>query len=230
MSAQTASGPWWDGPTPIVRGSLVVLAPHPDDEVLGCGGLLRWAVRRGVPVRLLAVTDGEASHARSTRVSRRDLVAIRRAERGLALARLGVDAAVAVDRLGLPDGRVADHEDGLTDAVRAAIGPRDVIVAPRPDDGHPDHDATGRAARAVGDDLGAAVWSVAIWAKVRRPDTLGTVRRLHLDPASRAAKADSVAAYRSQVAALGPGPFDGPVVHPGEVAAMVAGPELVAVA
>ena len=44
---------------------LVVVAPHPDDEVLGAGGLLQYMGRVGVEMVVVAVTDGEASHPRA---------------------------------------------------------------------------------------------------------------------------------------------------------------------
>ncbi len=40
----------------------VIVAPHPDDEVLGCGGLLQHLLALGRPVQLISVTDGTASH------------------------------------------------------------------------------------------------------------------------------------------------------------------------
>ena len=42
---------------------LVVVAPHPDDEVLACGALIAMHARQGGEVLVVAVTDGEASHA-----------------------------------------------------------------------------------------------------------------------------------------------------------------------
>ena len=44
---------------------LVVVAPHPDDESLGCGGLIAEARRLGRAVRLVVVTDGCGSHTHS---------------------------------------------------------------------------------------------------------------------------------------------------------------------
>lgn len=41
---------------------LVVVAPHPDDEVLGCGGLIAAARAAGVPVLIIALTDGEQAY------------------------------------------------------------------------------------------------------------------------------------------------------------------------
>lgn len=46
---------------------LVIVAPHPDDETLGCGLLIAAAVRAGVRVAVIALTDGQASHPGSRR-------------------------------------------------------------------------------------------------------------------------------------------------------------------
>lgn len=48
----------------LLQGSprLVVVAPHPDDEVLGCGGLIAAARAAGVPVLIIALTDGELAY------------------------------------------------------------------------------------------------------------------------------------------------------------------------
>src|SRR5436305_6945732 len=40
---------------------ILVLAPHPDDEVLGAGGVLREAVRRGLPLRVVFLTNGDSN-------------------------------------------------------------------------------------------------------------------------------------------------------------------------
>ena len=68
-SAQWLSWPGWAGlrVTSVAElvppGSrLVVVAPHPDDEILGAGGLLAATARAGRDLLLVAVTDGQASH------------------------------------------------------------------------------------------------------------------------------------------------------------------------
>ncbi len=218
--------PTWSGPAPAIGSRAVVVAPHPDDEVLGTGVLLRWLAAVGVPTTLVAVTDGEASHARSTRISPDALRRLRAAEREQALVALGVDVPVA--RLGLPDGGVADHTDALVDALAALAGAGTTLVAPWRHDGHPDHDACGRAAATAVDRVGGDLWEVAIWAKIRDPEAAARgAHRLEPDPASAAAKAASAACFPSQIHPLGPRPEDGPVVHPHELAAALAGPELV---
>jgi LmbE family N-acetylglucosaminyl deacetylase len=46
---------------------VLVLAPHPDDEVFGCGGALVQAAKNGIPVRVVVLTDGEAQGDAETR-------------------------------------------------------------------------------------------------------------------------------------------------------------------
>ena len=44
----------------------VIIAPRPDDEILGCGGLLQLLAREHRQVLLISVTDGSASHPTSS--------------------------------------------------------------------------------------------------------------------------------------------------------------------
>ncbi|MBW8482435.1 PIG-L deacetylase family protein [Actinomadura parmotrematis] len=123
--------------------SVAVVAAHPDDEVLGAGGLLAML---GVPVRLIAVTDGEGSHPHEPPAA---IAARRTAETAAALARLG---DVEVVRLGMPDTAVRD--DALAPELRALAAGHDVLLAPWEHDVHADHEAAGRAALACADVVG----------------------------------------------------------------------------
>lgn len=150
--------------------ALLVVAPHPDDEVLGAGALIGTAVRAGVPVIVLAVTDGTASH---THVDPDRLGRIRAAETDAALAaftpQTAAEAAppLRIVRLGLPDGDVPAHEDALADRIveqLATLAPGVTVAAPVRADGHPDHDAAGRAAlSAVGRVPTATLVEYPVW-------------------------------------------------------------------
>lgn len=143
-------------------GRVVVVAPHPDDEVLGVGGTIARLVGLGVRVTVVAVTDGEASHPGRVAELRRT----RAGERAEALRRLGLDVGgaspwgkrVDIRRLGLPDGGVDAR--AVADGVRPLLAAGDVLLAPWRHDGHPDHDACGEAAVL----LGLPVWSYLVWA------------------------------------------------------------------
>lgn len=139
----------------------VVVAPHPDDEVLGFAGMLIQLARLGRDISLVAVTDGGASHPGSTRWSPPALREARREETRRALLALGVDAEV--HRLGLDDGEVTAQADELRDRLRAQLQPGDVVFTTWRRDGHPDHEATGDAVAAVCETQGCTLYEVPIW-------------------------------------------------------------------
>jgi LmbE family N-acetylglucosaminyl deacetylase len=209
----------WSGAVPEFRPRVVVAAPHPDDEVLGTGGMMRWLDRRGHRVCVVAVTDGAASHARSRRISRSELVRLRARERIHALTELGL-GHLAVRRLGLDDAEVARDEERLVDELRAFLGPDTTLVVPWRHDGHPDHEAVARAGRLAAQQTAAGLLEVPIWARVRgrRPDPSYV---LQLDADLYARKWRAIRRHRSQLVPFGPDAVDGPVVHPDELDAMV---------
>ena len=141
---------------------LVVVAPHPDDEALGAGGLLQHMTSIGVEAMLVAVTDGEASHP-GDRAFGHDLASARAVESHVALTRLG-SGSTRVERLGFADGSVAEQRRELTDLLRGLLEPGDLCVAPWRRDGHPDHDATGLAAVSAARSTGASILEYLVWA------------------------------------------------------------------
>lgn len=197
-----------DGP-PL--GRVVVLAAHPDDETLGAGGLIHLAHRRGLEVSVLVATAGEGSHPGSPTHTPARLAVRRAAELRDASALLAPGAAPP-RLLELPDGGVADHHETLVARVVEIVGDgRDtLLVATWRHDGHPDHEAVGRAAATVAARTGARLLEHPVWAwHWGTPGDLPADRvRLPLDRTARAAKAAAVAAHRSQVAPLSDAPGD----------------------
>ena len=89
-------------PASLMQGRpLVILAPHPDDETLGCGALLFDAAAQGTPCHVICVTDGTRSHPGSRRWPAPVLAATRAAELRAACAILAPAARVTC--LGYPD-------------------------------------------------------------------------------------------------------------------------------
>jgi LmbE family N-acetylglucosaminyl deacetylase len=185
---------------------LVVVSPHPDDEILGAGGLLQQAAHDGVDIVLVAVTDGEASHPGVS--TPQDNLATRRVEeRRMALDRLGC-ASAHVQRLCLPDGSLAERGRHLTDRLIRLLEPDDLCVAPWRSDGHPDHDATGRAAVTAARLTHTRVIEYLVWAwhwaapdDVRIPWHL--CRRFDLGRPQMARKRWATYAFTSQIRPLG---------------------------
>ncbi len=111
------------GATERVRGaSALVIAPHYDDEVLGCGGLLAQLAAAGAAVRVLFLTDGDGgrggAEAAGTAAEREAYRARRREEGMKACAILGL---AGCDSLDLPDGALAHHLDAAADGIRRAV-------------------------------------------------------------------------------------------------------------
>jgi LmbE family N-acetylglucosaminyl deacetylase len=183
----------------------VVVAPHPDDEVLAVGGLLAQLARASCELLLVAVTDGTASHAGSREWPASRLACERPRESREAWRRLGLENPAAL-RLGLPDGRVAQSQARLVDALQAVLRPMDVVFTTWRRDGHPDHEATGRACVIAAERACAHCIEVPVWAwHWARP---GDARvpwhracRLRLDDETVRRKRDALAAFTSQLTA-----------------------------
>ena len=128
-------------------GVTLIVAPHPDDESLGCGGLIALLRDLGRQVHVLFVSDGSASHPNSLKFRGEKLTQLRHREALSALEILGVNEA-ATTFLNLPDSRVPNTwQEGFTEAVTAVgkilseIRPTSVFT-PWRRDVHHDHIAT----------------------------------------------------------------------------------------
>lgn len=213
-----AADPRWAHAAPVDLTAverLVVVAAHPDDETLGLGGLLAQ-LPDGIPVDVVVATDGRASHPHSPTHTPQRLAERRRAEVADALALLRPGAELHL--LGLTDGGLAQEQDELTAAlVRLGPGPGTLLAAPYRADGHPDHEAAGRAAAAAAWRTDARLMEYPVWAwHWRRPDDLpwADVRLVPLSPRARAVKARAVAGHVSQVEPLSDRPGDEVLLPP----------------
>lgn len=190
--------------------AVLVLAPHPDDESLGCGGLIAECRARGVDVRVLVLTDGSRSHPHSREYPPARLAALRMNEARAAVAELGL-AADRIDFLGLSDGRAPLHGPSFRAAamriashMRAhAVG---TICTSWPHDPHHDHLAAYRLARLAAGEVGAKLLCYPVWGWTLPPTVWLPAARLRgarLDIARHLpAKRRAIACHRSQVAGL----------------------------
>lgn len=181
-------------------GRVVLVAPHPDDEVLALGGTLAQLAAAGREVVLYAVTDGDASHPGSATWTPALLRALRPVETAQALRRLGVSARV--ERLRFPDGAIVRHEEALARALD--LHDADTVFVPWRHDGHADHEACARAALAAARRQGARCIEFPVWALVPgHPAHAGLprcrMRRIRVGPRFLRAKAWAIESFRSQL-------------------------------
>jgi LmbE family N-acetylglucosaminyl deacetylase len=189
-------------------GRVLVVAPHPDDEVLGVGGTVSSLARSGWDTAIAAVTDGEASHPKSPTTTPASMAERRAAERRDALLRLGL-GNVGISRMRLPDGAVARSIPELADRLIALLRGVDLCLAPFERDGHPDHDAAGRAASIACATTGSRLLRYPIWIwHWARPSSREFpwthARRVALTPSVLAAKRAAICMFRSQLLPLSP--------------------------
>jgi LmbE family N-acetylglucosaminyl deacetylase len=217
-------------PYPFGPGPALVVAPHADDETLGCGGLLALKRARGEPVEVVFVTDSAGSPEAAPAAG---LAARRRREALAALAVLGT-AAQHVHFLDAPDGRLnrltpTESRRVLTAlaAVLEKIRPAEVFL-PYLGEGSTEHDAAGQLTR---DAVAAAgltprLWEYPVWAwwnpvrlagQLSKPAQNFTLRL----GAARATKLSALACHASQLEPAGP---RGEPSLPRTLAALCTGP------
>lgn len=122
----------------VQAASALIVAPHYDDEVLGCGGLAAQLAASGAAVRVLFLTDGgggveEVADREAYRTRRRE-------EAARAVSVLGV---IGCDHLGLPDGALDRHLDAAVEGLRRALRTQrpDLVLVPSPLEVTRDHRA-----------------------------------------------------------------------------------------
>jgi LmbE family N-acetylglucosaminyl deacetylase len=142
---------------------MVVVAAHPDDETLGFGATSAMLADLGVRVQVVSASDGGASHPGLSPVERHRVEQIRRTELERAVRALGLPDPIS---LGLPDGRISDHEDRLADLLSELLTGRSAdtwCAATWRGDGHPDHEAIGRAAAIAVARTGGKLLEYPVW-------------------------------------------------------------------
>jgi LmbE family N-acetylglucosaminyl deacetylase len=189
--------------------SCLVLAPHPDDETLGCGATIMRKLAAGTAVQVVIATDGRHSQ-RSIKLSTDALVDIREEETRQACAILGLPRD-NIAFLRFEDGRLADHRRLLRDrlvAILDMMNPEEIFVSSIIDN-HPDH----RVLAEVGRELAQVrrdrfpllyeypiwFWDPRIW---RARDLLKLRTRIVRMEEFQTRKREAIAAYRSQVTNL----------------------------
>lgn len=174
---------------------VVVIGAHPDDETLGAGGLISLCHDRGIPVRIVCVTDGAASHPDRPRLGQ-----ARSAELTNAISALAPDAHITM--LGFPDGRTREHRREITRALAEALHPAGasaLLVAPWRGDGHRDHRVVGEVVRDVADGRRVREYPIWMWhwASPDHPDT--PWGRMESLPVSGDAKVRAISCFTSQI-------------------------------
>jgi LmbE family N-acetylglucosaminyl deacetylase len=184
--------PEWEPP----RTPTLIIAPHPDDETLGAGGLISAQRARGLEVHVAAVTDGEKAYPNMPHLG-----SLREKEQVEALEQLSVTSD-CITRFRFPDGSVASCEEEMERRLAPLISRDTLVVAPWRGDHHPDHEACGRIAEKLAKRWGATLCSYFFWmwhwGSVGEIGTLPAYRFL-LKQDLLLAKSQALACHRTQL-------------------------------
>ena len=119
----------------------MVLAPHPDDEALGCAGTLLQILKKDVSSLIIFLTSGERLYGDPSC----EIAEKRKEEAVKASGMLGFRERLFLD---FPDGEIDRHKESIYGRLSEIIEQRkpDIIFSPSPIDYHADHIATSRIA------------------------------------------------------------------------------------
>lgn len=115
--------------------SMLVLAPHQDDEAIGCGGAMALQAQSGAALTVVILQDGGGEHA-TVNLSRQELVRKRNEESSRAAEVIGAGPPVFLNYRSLRE----SHSEAA-EALRNLIVEKkvDAVFAPFVLDNHPDH-------------------------------------------------------------------------------------------
>lgn len=183
-------------PLDLRQVATYVISPHPDDETLGAGGLIFLLRAAGVPVTVVAVTDGENAYEGED-----GLGIVREREQTDALKILGISEQDTI-RLRLTDSGLMERESELRKCLTEIIRPGSQIVAPWTSDFHPDHEICGRISEEIASESNSSLIFYFFWTWHRGlPGDLGgrDLRILPLNEAAFGAKSEALQCHQSQL-------------------------------
>lgn len=122
----------------MIKLDILVIAAHPDDAELGCGGTIVRNIQEGKKVGIADLTQGE--------LGTRGSADLRLQEASAAARIMGIQVR---ENLGLRDGRFQNNEEDQLAIIKCVRKYRpEIVITNAPVDRHPDH---GRAAALVSD-------------------------------------------------------------------------------
>lgn len=190
-------------------GDVLVLAPHPDDETLGCGAAIAELTDKGFTARVVVVTDGSRSHPGSKDYDAARLARTREAEVTEALHILTEGRGPLPVFLRYPDMAAPDDPDALERSVQSILplmsDSMTALWSTWEADPHPDHGRTARIAAQIGHHRPQlARWSYPIWGRFRTDDVaIDPDRIVRLLPNGHLPrKRLALAAHRTQMSPL----------------------------
>jgi LmbE family N-acetylglucosaminyl deacetylase len=190
---------------------FIVVAPHPDDESLACGGLIADACRQAIRGKVVIVSDGAGSHPNSKAYPPDRLRALREDEARQAGTEVGLEPDDVLflglaDRFVPSEGAEAERAIGKIMRCVEQTGAKSLFVSWRHDP-HCDHEASYQIAHEVQRRVGKLrLFEYVVWGHTLPPSTdVDPIRsgfRISIDHEAQVKKRRAIAAHRSQTTNL----------------------------
>ncbi|ELS30512.1 LmbE family protein [Pseudanabaena biceps PCC 7429] len=199
----------------ISQKSVIIFAPHQDDETLGCGGLIALKRERGIPVKVVFITDGQLSGSGNIEV--KDVINIRKKEALEALNILGI-APSDIYFINQKDGSLQElcqqQQQQLVNQLVGFIASfnAEEIYVPHRHDCHPDHEASYKlVVQAIAlSGLKVDLWQYPVWMLWQNPlnpqiNLQSLLNCYHISIKSvQKKKQQAIACYQSQIISANP--------------------------
>lgn len=185
---------------------VLIIAPHPDDEILGCAGLIQKLAKLKREVVLVAITNGTMSHPDSSYYTSEKLNQIRPEESLQALNVLDLEIQIERIALNIMDGQISNKTELLYQALENITRSDDILISTYEMDGHPDHEAAGQVVKYFAQQHELSCYRVFIWtwhwAKPNHPSfNLEQCFKVELDLSEVYKKRQAIACFQSQCVA-----------------------------
>lgn len=150
-------------PLPLAGGPFLVIAPHPDDEILGCGGLIQRLCRQGALLHVVILTGGEKSHAFCCHTGEELIKVNRRRLAAGILSDLGLPAQ-NLHLLDFPDGSISPENSEMErlERIIQQVAPETIFI-PHEGEGWPDHLVVNELIRAIPSVSQARLYEYCVW-------------------------------------------------------------------
>lgn len=217
---------------PVARRKLVLLIPHPDDEIFACARLLQQWAPIATETVIIYVRAGEASHGFVDADEKASLARARRHESQRALDALDLQGEVRICELNIADSEGNSFEFHLEERLRFELDSSSVVIAPYYCDGPSKPDAIGKCAKHLAESIGFEIYFYPIWLWFWSPPTeehnVDGCQKLPMNQRQLIRKARALECFESQIEPLPArkavipkeflnhyhsSPFEGLVVH-----------------
>ena len=173
--------------------NVLVIAPHPDDEAIGCGGAICLHSQAGDRVAVVFLTSGELG---LKTLPREKAWNVRETEAQKAAKILGI---ASIDFLRLPDWTAGEHVERGAELLQPILKREqpEVIYLPHPAEWHPDHKAAFEILKATVSSKGitAALRGYEVWTALQEYDDVENISKV------MQRKLRALRCHRSQVSA-----------------------------